>query len=272
MQHKCKNAFGFTLIELLVVIGTVGILLGLLLPALRAARAQARGVVCRAQLRQLVLANLGYAEENDSHLVPAASDMWNSAGRRRWHGMRPHRDAAFDPNGSPLIAYLQDGFVKQCPSASHFLKGEQWSSNFESGGGGYGYNMVYLGSRLWDKQFSGKFQQAYEHTTPIQKIKQPTNTLMFADAAMSQDGKNLIEYSFAEPPHAVFDGQVYDSMVMSPSLHFRHQGNTSVGWSDGHVDQQSANHYGDTNVYGASSAAMNLGWFGPFNNSHFDLD
>jgi prepilin-type processing-associated H-X9-DG protein/prepilin-type N-terminal cleavage/methylation domain-containing protein len=272
LESKRTNPFGFTLVELLVVVSIVSILMGLLLPALGAARGQARGVVCRTQLRQLLLANLGYAQEHDSRLVPAASDMWDRAGRRRWHGTRVHPDAAFDPNGSPLAAYLQEGEVKECPTLQRFLAVGSWHFNFERGGGGYGYNLTYLGSRLWDRSFAGRFQQAYERTTSLLEVKRPAATLMFADTAMSQDGVNLIEYSFAEAPHAVYGGQVNDALLMSPSIHFRHRGQANIGWVDGHVEARQAVPQGDRNAYGASSATMGLGWFDPLDNTLFDLE
>jgi len=59
----------FTLVELLVVIAIIALLMGVLMPALVAARAQGKAVVCRSNLRQLALANIGYATENDGYYV-----------------------------------------------------------------------------------------------------------------------------------------------------------------------------------------------------------
>ena len=59
----------FTLIELLVVIAVIAVLMGILMPALRMAREQARSIVCSSNLKTLVLGWRLYAEENDSRIV-----------------------------------------------------------------------------------------------------------------------------------------------------------------------------------------------------------
>ncbi len=64
---------GFTLIELLVVISIIALLIGLLLPALGAAREVARAVNCASNQRQVTLAILSYATDSKDYLPPASA-------------------------------------------------------------------------------------------------------------------------------------------------------------------------------------------------------
>jgi prepilin-type processing-associated H-X9-DG protein/prepilin-type N-terminal cleavage/methylation domain-containing protein len=260
----------FTLVELLVVIATIALLMSILMPTLAAARTQGEAVVCKSNIRQLILANIGYSDENDGFCVPAASDMYpGGKNLHRWHGVRDSHDEPFDPLRGPLVEYLADGKVKECPGKVRFVKDS--NTSFEQGCGGYGYNMTYLGSCLW--QAGLNFKESYRQTTRMLKISKPGETLMFADCAMSLKEGSYIEYSFAEPPYFVMNGKPVASWgYASPSIHFRHRDRANIGWADGHIECREMAKFNGKNAYGVDSTSMKLGWFEPIDNTPFDLE
>lgn len=289
-MRRTEIKSGFTLVELLVVVSIIAVLLSVLLPCLSKARQQSRQAVCSSNIRQLYIANGGYAIENRGYYVLAAEKI--SKNLHRWHGVRTNVNKPFDPLKGPLRSYLADGQVKRCPAfkENNYLTAAGQSLNFEAGCGGYGYNDEYIGGRSDSYGAMG----GSEYSARSSDIKTAAQTVMFADTAYRQQlQKNMtvfIEYSFAHPPYWVWYLQAMGcrlSMIdlassaetmggrPDPTIHFRHGKFTDVCWADGHVSKETMNFSAPYITHAvmtkAQTAEMALGWFGPDDNSLFDL-
>ncbi len=86
--HRTKQREAFTVPEILAVVAIIVIILSLLLPSFQASREYARNVVCMSQQRQLGLAMLGFASDNQLALpgcyLPPYSG--TEVAKRSWMG------------------------------------------------------------------------------------------------------------------------------------------------------------------------------------------
>ncbi len=255
MKIRTSKSHGFTLIELLVVISIIALLVGILLPALGAARASAQRIVSLSNVRSLGTGMFTYAADNKDFFILYKSGWLNP----------PHlgavQNAPNQPNGdkgywwsSKLVDldYLPAGDIFDCPSFdSNFTEHLEVSADnpTEIAKRGwntiqYGYNYFFLGSEHglnWQRTsaFRGDltFRTLFAKKTPrIDQVTDPANTIVLGDSR---------NYAFEIQRGGAFSfgvGYLYPSYDPPAGQYGyadpRHKGSLNVFWADGHGENK----------------------------------
>ena len=223
---KMSTVKKFTLIELLVVVAIIGILSGMLMPALGAARERGKSGSCVSNVKQLSAAALTYADENRG-IMSSCSNGSSCCNGRTWTGNRAANQRRTDLRTQGMITrYIGDNFtVKVCPSVKAQVEQQLALDPNNSGycrGGGYGLNANF--------GWSGGICKPVH----VGKIVSPGSKIMFSDTMESWGAADA--FSLRLVPRGKLVGS--DSDMGYSNSHFRHNGRANVGWVDGHVSSE----------------------------------
>lgn len=221
----------FTLIELLVVISIIALLVGILLPALGAARRSAQGAVCMSNVRQMSTACISYADANN-RMFPAGH-RWENANRRiSWQAATYLFLTGDNLDPNYFRPQVDDDFLRdqayECPSA----KFDEVSPDIYQLS--YTMNVNTLGMPFYAGGAiigAGNTSKLNNENKYVDQIFSPAETLLIADGDTP-----CVTWDTAgdkDPVSAFGQGDPFDSATRGSTA--RHGESLNVGRADGSV-------------------------------------
>ncbi|MFB0552762.1 MAG: type II secretion system protein [Phycisphaerae bacterium] len=181
-MHKRK---GFTLIELLVVIAIIALLMAILMPALQRVKKQARGIMCKANLKEYGFGARMYLDDNEGYFPYSFTWLCKDFGfvGCGWHDKTKNLVDNPDRAGE-LWPYLKNKDIHICPEfyvVARMVGCSMCSGNTIPIEPQYSYCMnSYLNGDAWGN-VPAKFRGNYEKIRNESQVKNPHRVFFFSE-------------------------------------------------------------------------------------------
>ena len=248
---------GFTLIELLVVISIIALLIGILLPALSAARASGQRAACLSNVRQVGIAATAYATDAQDFYARYRTNFSSPLYTGDMFGGRNGFIAVPWARRYAMDDYLGGTAVYICPTFEPTNTGviesidpdDNNDPNYRSWAKvHYGMNYAFLGSMLGPGRLnpSGgtpQFPDPLMTTTPrADWIRNPSSTLYFMDSInlAMQTGSPALGttggFAAGETAGSDYIFPAFDPPTQAYGhADARHSKSINIAWADGHA-------------------------------------
>jgi prepilin-type N-terminal cleavage/methylation domain-containing protein/prepilin-type processing-associated H-X9-DG protein len=210
----------FTLIELLVVIAIIAILASLLLPALSRDRMSAQAAACGNNIKQLSLAWMIYADDNDQLLVNNSSTADTRTYRRSWvNNIQDWATSVENTNA----AYVLSG--KLAPYVNNNLGVYKCPSDQTAAQNGPRLRSFSMNSLVGDPLINpNRFNPTLVQFLKMSQFPGPANFYVFVE----------------EHPDTINDGYFmnrWDVIKWGNVPASWHNGAANISWADGHLER-----------------------------------